>query len=154
MTRSNAATAARSILCVLLSAALSGCGGSGSARTDGAVLTGGSAIGSGGVVSSGGVVGGTGGTKSTGGTTATGGTSGFGGITSAGGGNTTTGGTSGTGGTSATGAVRDAGVEDEGRAVHDAAATAGGADGRTGSISLIQISAGQSTRADCGRTAA
>lgn len=74
MTRSIPATAACSILCVLLSAALSGCGGSGSARTDGSVLTGGSTVGSGGVVSSGGVTGGgTGGTKSIGGTTATGG---------------------------------------------------------------------------------
>ena len=57
MTRSIPATAACSILCVLLSAALSGCGGSGSVRTDGPVLTVGSTVGSGGAVQSGGVAG-------------------------------------------------------------------------------------------------
>jgi hypothetical protein len=86
MTRSIPGTAARSILCVLFFAALAGCGGSSSARTDGAVLAGGSTVGSGGVVSSGGVTGGgtggTGGTKSTGGTTATGGITGSGGVAS------------------------------------------------------------------------
>ena len=62
MTRSIPGTTACSILCVLLSAALFGCGGSGSARTDGPVLAGGSTVGSGGVVQSGGVAGsGTGG---------------------------------------------------------------------------------------------
>ncbi len=97
MTRSIPGTAASSILCVLFFAALAGCGGSSSARTDGAVLAGGSNVGSGGEVNSGGVTGGgTGGTKSTGGTTATGGVSG-------------TGGSSETGGTTATSG--DAGAE-------------------------------------------
>jgi hypothetical protein len=41
MTRSIPGTTARSILCVLFFAALAGCGGSSSARPDGAVLTGG-----------------------------------------------------------------------------------------------------------------
>jgi len=47
MTRSIPGTAASSILCVLFFAALAGCGGSSSARTDGAVLAGGSNVGSG-----------------------------------------------------------------------------------------------------------
>ena len=70
MTRSTSAIAACSILCVILCAALSGCGSSGSARTDGPVLTGGSTVGSGGVAGSG-----------TGGTTAGYGGSGTGGRT-------------------------------------------------------------------------
>jgi hypothetical protein len=96
MTRSNPATTACSILCVLLSAALSGCGGSGSARLDGSVSTGGSAISSGGVVNSGGVTGaGTGGTNSAGGTIGAGGTAGAGGGTQTGGTTTPTGGSTG-----------------------------------------------------------
>ena len=72
MTRSIPAKSACSILCVLLSAAFAGCGGSNGARADGAVLTGGSATGGGGVVNGGGVAG-AGGTSASGGTLGTGG---------------------------------------------------------------------------------
>ena len=83
MTRSIPATTARSILCVLFSAALAECGGSGSVPPDAPVLTGGSAIASGGMVNSGGVTGaGTGGTKATGGTIGMGGITGSGGVAS------------------------------------------------------------------------
>jgi len=130
MTRSIPATTACSILCVLFSAALSGCGGSTNARTDGAVLTGGSTIGSGGVVGSGGVAGGgTGGTKSTGGTTATGGMPSSGGLTGAGGGNTTTGGTNGTGGSSGHGGSQGG--------------TGGTANDKTGVVMIYQMAGNQ-----------